>query len=54
MVFETEDATPEQVAVDTERRREEERQRLVNQQAKKVCFRTLFPPFLYDNWLGVI
>ena len=35
-VFETEDATPEQVAVDTERRREEERQRLVTQKAKKI------------------
>ena len=43
-VFETGDATPEQVAADAERCREEERQRLVNQQAKKVRFRTLFPP----------
>ena len=35
-VFETEDVTPEQVATDVERRREEERQCLVTQQAKKV------------------
>jgi len=35
-VFEARDATSEQVAIDAERRREEERQRLVTQQAKKV------------------
>ncbi|KAJ8438015.1 LOW QUALITY PROTEIN: hypothetical protein Cgig2_029996 [Carnegiea gigantea] len=35
-VFETGDATPEQVAADAERCREEERQRLINQQAKKA------------------
>jgi len=38
--FETEDATPEQVATNAERRREEERQRLVTQQAKKVRYMT--------------
>ena len=35
-VFEIEDATPEQVAVEVESRQEDERQRLVNQQAKKI------------------
>jgi len=35
-VFETGDATPEQVAAAAERKREEERQLLVAQQAKKV------------------
>jgi len=35
-VFESGDATPEQVAAAAERRREEERQLLVAQQAKKV------------------
>ena len=54
MVFETGDATLEQVAADTERRREEERQRLVNQQAKNVHFRTLFAPFSHDPWFEVI
>jgi len=46
MVFKTSDATPKQVAADAERHREEERQHLVNQQTKKVHFRTLFAPFL--------
>jgi len=41
----TGDATPEQVAADAERHWEGEMLRHVNQQAKKVCFRTLFPPF---------
>ena len=35
-VFETVDATPEQVATNAKLRREEERQCLVTQQAKKV------------------
>ena len=39
-VFDTKDATPEQVAADTERRREEETQHLVTQQAKKVRYTT--------------
>jgi len=43
-VFETGDATPEQVAGDAKRGREEERQLLVTQQAKKVQFITLFVP----------
>jgi len=45
-VFEAGEATPEQVAADAECRREEERQRLLNQQAKKVHFRILFAPFI--------
>jgi len=39
-VFETGDTTPEQMVADAERRREEERQRLVTQQAKKVRYMT--------------
>jgi len=35
-IFETRDAAPKQVAAEAESRREEERRRLVNQQAKKV------------------
>jgi len=46
MVFQTEDATPKQVAADAKCHREEERQHLTNQQAKKVHFRILFAPFL--------
>jgi len=41
-VFETGDATPEQVVAETERRREEERWCLVIQQAKKVHTWALF------------
>jgi len=37
-VFETGDATPEQVAAYAERRQEEERQHLVTQKAKKVRY----------------
>jgi len=38
--FETLDATPNEVTTDAERRREEERQRLVTQQGKKVRYTT--------------
>jgi len=37
-IFETRDATPEQVATDAECRREEEGQHLVTQQAKKLRY----------------
>jgi len=39
-VFETRDATPEQVAANAEHKREEERQHLVTQHAKKVQYTT--------------
>jgi len=44
MVFEIGDVTPEQLAVEAKCRREEERHRLVNQQAKKVHTRVSFAP----------
>ena len=53
-VFEAVDAIPEQVTADAERRRKEERRCLVNQQANKVHFRTIFSPLLCDPWFRVI
>jgi len=55
-IFETGDATPEQVAAAAEHKRKEERQLLVAQQAKKVRYTTLFafPPldFSWDKDLN--
>jgi len=50
-VLKTRDATAEQVAIDAECRREEERQRLVTQQAKNVQSITLFIPLSWDRWI---